>query len=66
MENRKHNNQQADLFAPDPQRMQWESLAEQERYQTQCLLAQLVFSLFSHWIKFQHNKEHCHAVENNV
>jgi hypothetical protein len=66
MENRNHNNRQVDLFAPDPQRMQWENLANNERYQIQCLLAQLVFSLFSYLFKLQNNKEHCHAAENNI
>lgn len=66
MEKRKHKSKQIDLFAHDHQRMQWESLAEKERYQTQCLLAQLVFSLFSHLIKLQNKKEHSHAAKNNV
>lgn len=66
MEKRKHNSNQIDLLAQDPQQMQWENLVEQERDQTQCLLAQLVFSLFSHWIKLQNKQEPCHAVKNNV
>lgn len=66
MEKRKHKNKQVDLFAQDPQRMQWEDLAKNERYQIQCLLEQLVFSLFSHLIKLQNQKEHSHAAENNV
>ena len=66
MEKRNHKSRQTDLFAHDPQKMQWENFPEKVCYQTQRLFSQLVLNLFSHLIKLQTQKEHSHAAENNV
>lgn len=42
MKKRKSQNKQADLFAQEPQRMQWQHLALASRHKTENLLAKLL------------------------
>lgn len=66
MENKNQSRKQVDLFAQDGDRMQWQQLAENDRHQTQHLLAQLLVKLVAHHLTGAHLKENVHAAEDNL
>ena len=61
MEKRKQRSRQVDLFARDPNRLQWQGLSPQQHHQTQMLLAYLTSDIVSQIFKGQKSKEVDHV-----
>lgn len=66
MKNRNQLHKQVDLFKQDGDRMQWQKLPENDRRQTQELLAHLLMKLVAHDFTCAQLKENVHAAEDNL